>query len=323
MRNIFVARAFKEDANAQAWAFRESGVVELNYGFTSAAMIYATAFCQFYDALATTAKDVDFADDDTEVLLMILEEIENSAFTPILVAENSRNQWRESGRIYAAHPALLDLPQSRNEGDYHSFVSATEEFAIAHEICHHLLGHTGVTHRRRSQVNALVQERLDRSGAQEICSNLNPDQLQEIEADVGAFLLIAGELSGQATRGRIYRSLAGSMLALVTLGHISENWISREGPGETHPGFIDRFDVMSRIVREFTIPLTRGSIGDHPLGLLLQFQGFISIVLQFWMSRAKSEVKDPHFLNIFSWMMDQAVELEKELNSRHNTETSS
>ncbi|MCC4322395.1 hypothetical protein [Streptomyces malaysiensis] len=315
MRNIFVARAFKEDANAQAWSFRESGVVELNYGFTSAAMIYATTYCHFYDAMATTANDVDFSDDDTEVLSMILEEIENGAFEPILVAENLRSDWRESGRIYAAHPALLELPKSRNPSQYHNLVRTIEEFAIAHELSHHMLGHTESALRRRVQVSSAVQEWLDRSGSREVCNNLNPDQIQEIEADIGAFLLVSGVLSNQATHGRIYNGVAGSMLALIALGHISENWISDNAPEKTHPGFIDRYDVMCRVVRELTLPLPQGSIGDHPLGFLLHFQGFISIVVQFWQSRAKAEMKDPHFLNIFSWMLDRAVELEEELKS--------
>ena len=61
--------------------------------------------------------------------------------------------------------------------------------------------------------------------------------------------------------------------------------------------------------------LSIGEVGDHPAGFLLQLSGFISMVLQTWLSHADENTKRPHFLNIFSKLMEKNVELEAELRS--------
>ncbi|MEU7063274.1 hypothetical protein [Streptomyces sp. NPDC046161] len=312
MRNIFVARAGKGEANAEAWSFSRSGVVELNYGFTVAAMIYATLFSQFYDGIATIAADVDLGMPEEDILGDILEEIDRGVFDPILVADSSIDPWRRSGAVFAAHPALLERPTRTTLGGYHEVVTAIEEFAVAHEVSHHMLGHTEVSFRKSQDVTRRVDRWIAQLDLPDLLNDLNESQRQEIQADVAAFLLMSGELGGALDRVLLYRAIFGSILGLVALSHISEHW-SVVDSGGTHPDFITRYSVISGLIVALSESIQRGDSGDHPLGLLLQLRGFASMVLQTWLSRNKDGVQRPHFLNVFAWMADEAEGLGDQL----------
>ncbi|QDO08276.1 hypothetical protein [Streptomyces sp. S1D4-23] len=311
MRNIFVARAFKGEANAEASSFRSAGIIELNYGFTMAAMIYTTLFSHFYDSILTAGKEVNFNDDDTETTQMILEEIERAAFEPIDVTDQAVHTWAAERHVRATDALHIDLPRRRKEGDYFNLVNAVEQFVIAHEFCHHMLGHTDSSFRHSRTVRKTVGDWLNRIGIHDVIAKLNEDQKKEVEADVGAFILLSGLFTENASRARTYRAIGGSMVALVALAHVSESWIST-GDQETHPDFLTRYEIVFRLVKEITLKMPVGETGDHPMGFMIQFRGFISAVLQTWASRAGADVKMPNFLNIFSWMIDLEVEFREE-----------
>lgn len=312
MRNLFVARAGKGDANAAAWSFSRSGVVELNYGFTVAAMIYATLFTQFYDGIATIAGDVDLGMSEEDILGDILEEVDRGVLDPILVVDSSIEPWRSSGAIFAAHPALVERPMRTDLGGYYEAVSSIEEFAVAHEVSHHMLGHTAGSFRKSRDVARHVDRWIARLDLPDLLNELNESQRQEIQADVAAFLLMSGELGGELDRVLLYRAIFGSMLGLVALAHISEHW-SVVDPNGTHPDFITRYSVISGIIVRLSESVPQGDFGDHPLGLLLQLRGFASMILQTWLSRNKDGVKRPHFVNVFAWMADEAERLRDQL----------
>lgn len=102
---------------------------------------------------------------------------------------------------------------------------------------------------------------------------LNSDQKQEVEADVAAFLLVCGLLSEGASRPRIYRAIGGSMVALVALAHVNEAWVS-SGANSTHPGVLERYEILAKIIKEITMDLSIGEESkDHPIGFLIQFRG--------------------------------------------------
>ncbi|MFD7103737.1 hypothetical protein [Streptomyces celluloflavus] len=311
MRNIFVARAFKGEANAEASSFRSAGIIELNYGFTMAAMIYTTLFSHFYDSVLTAGKEVDFDDDDTDVTMMILGEIERSAFEPIDVTDQSLHRWTTERHVRPTHALQIELPHRRGESDYFNLVAAVEEFVLAHEFCHHMPGHTDSSFRHSRGAKKSVEGWLRRIDIQELLDDLNEDQKEEVEADIGAFLLLTGLFTETASRSRTYRAVGGSMLALVALAHVSESWISR-GEGEMHPDFLTRYEIMFRLVGEVAQQMPMGEIGDHPMGFMIQLRGFISAVLQTWESKAGADVGMPKFLNLFSWMVDEGSRFMKE-----------
>ncbi|MDX3057849.1 hypothetical protein PV394_22365 [Streptomyces sp. NE06-03E] len=310
MKNIFVARAFKGDANAEASSFRSAGIIELNYGLTTAAMIYSSLFCQFYDSIWTTAKEVDFTDENLDdITQMILDEISRSAVEPILVAEQSTQTWAKERNVYVIHPLLAELPSRRKDEDYHKLVTATEMFVVAHEFCHHLIGHTADYFRHAPKVKTMVGEWLTRIDAEDTLSGLNKSQIAELESDVGAFLLLSGAFSNNISLPRIYSAVCGSMLALVSLAHVNDTWTSTaEG---SHPDFLVRYDLIARMIREVSMEIPLSKDG-HPVGFLIQFRGFISAVLQAWISNGKGEIQMPNFLDIFSWMIDLEAEFKEE-----------
>ncbi|MGA5405783.1 hypothetical protein ACPCSC_00765 [Streptomyces lavendulocolor] len=305
MRNIFVARAFKGEANAQASAFRSAGIIELNYGLTVAAMIYSTLFSQFYDAIRTTAMGVDWADEDVATTQMILEEIERSAFDPISAADDAVQTWAAERHVRATSPLHVELPPARQVADHSNLVLAVEEFVVGHEYCHHMLGHTDSSFRHARTIKQRVKQLLSEIESSSAMEELNDAQWQELEADIGALLLLSGSLSGKSERWQIYRAVGGSMLALVSLAHVMESWIDG---GEQHPNFLVRYEVMCKAITKLTRGVPIGSRTDHPVGFLIQFRGFISAVLQTWASRVGEDIEAPKFLNIFSWMIDLQVE---------------
>ncbi|MEU5888036.1 hypothetical protein ABZ835_14545 [Streptomyces sp. NPDC047461] len=322
MRNIFVARAFKGDANAEASSFRGAGIIELNYGLTSTAMIYSTLFCHFYASVRSAATDVDFGDAEEEVTEMIIEELERSAFEPILIADSNVSTWASEGSVYAAHPLLIELPKERRQSEYHNFVTATEMFVVAHEFAHHMLGHTEEHFKHAGKTRKVVGTWLAAIGGNEIMNSLNEDQREEIEADIASFLLLSGEISGQRTRSRVYQAIGGSMLALISLAHVNDHWISQDSES-SHPDFLRRYEVLARLIKHMTMPMPigggteRNPRGDHPIGFLIQFRGFISAFLQAMASRYGGEVEMPNFLNIFSWMIDLEAEFKEEYGVLH------
>ncbi|MEU2778838.1 hypothetical protein ABZ646_39755 [Streptomyces sp. NPDC007162] len=322
MRNVFVARAFKGDANAEASSFRGAGVIELNYGLTSTAMIYSTLFCHFYASLRSAATEVDFSDAEQEITDMIIEELERSAFEPILIAESSVSSWASEGNVYAVHPLFFELPAGRMDSEYHDLVTATEMFVVGHEFAHHMLGHTEEHFRHAAKAKRIVGRWISDIGAAEIMNSLNEDQRAEVEADVTAFLLLSGELSEKRTRGRIYRAIGGSMLALISLAHVNGHWVSQDDKA-THPDFLTRYEVLARLIKYMTMPMPigegteRNPHGDHPIGFLIQFRGFTSAFLQAMASRFGGEVEMPNFLSIFSWMIDLEAEFKEEHGALH------
>ncbi|WP_435285309.1 hypothetical protein [Streptomyces bacillaris] len=154
---------------------------------------------------------------------------------------------------------------------------------------------------------------LDRIGWSDFASALNEDQVEELEADVGSFLLLSGVLSGNVSRSRIYRAVGGSMLGLVALSHANDTWLSG---GESHPDFLTRYEVMYRLIKELVMDMPIGVSDGHPMGFLIQIRGFISAILQTRASNSGGDFKKPNFLNVFSWMIDQEVEFKKELKSK-------
>ncbi|MET7308187.1 hypothetical protein ABZS68_13930 [Streptomyces sp. NPDC005571] len=314
LRNIFAARVINGEANATAWSAHQSGVVEINQGLTNAAIIYATLFSHFYDALYTVAVEVDLGMENQEVLGWILEEIDNGAVEPVLLADSSSTAWREQKSVYVAHDSLTRVPQHRIES-YKTAIGAAEEFALAHEISHHLLGHTDESFRHSAEVFKQINAWIDRANIRDSWSTLNESQRQELEADIAAFLLMCGELSGASSRELIYKAISGSLISLIAISHINDNWHS-ENPDDSHPDFYTRYGAIASIVVEISKDISSGSHRDHPQGFLIQFRGFISIVLQSWASNRVESVKRPSFLNVFSWLLDEAASLEDMLQKR-------
>ncbi|WP_159066351.1 ImmA/IrrE family metallo-endopeptidase [Streptomyces hygroscopicus] len=312
-RKIFAGRNLDGVANAEAWRDGEVGVIEINYGITSAAMIYSVLYCKYYEMVHTLGNDVDFTDDDQEALLMILEEVGDSGFTPILVADRERESWLSDRSVFAGHELLRELPTSRSEEDYHNVVRSIEEFVLAHELAHHLLGHTVDAYPRSRQNEIYLDSVMRKYGIELPDEELNDDQLQEMKADILALLMTTGALLDEATAPRVYRALAGSVIGLTALAHIYDTWVVSDSSGETHPDFLTRFSCAAQVITCISKRIPVGSEGGHPIGFMNQLSGFVSIILNNWLAKHLEDRQPVNVLGLTSWLFEQSQEVEKEL----------
>ncbi|MCX5582091.1 hypothetical protein [Streptomyces erythrochromogenes] len=312
-RRLFAGRNLHGHANAEAWRSGEVGVIEINYGITSAAMIYSVLYYKYFEMVRTLGAEVDFVDDDEEVLMMILEEVGDSGFTPILIADGEKGSWRANRRIFAGHELLRELPASASYDAYHELVRSIEEFVLAHELAHHLLGHTSDPYPRASQNLTHFKKIKDKYGILPPDETLNPEQKDEMEADTLALLVMSGALTGEITSGRIYRAAGGSVIALTALAHIDDSWVASNEPGQTHPDFITRYANAVDLVKKISKETPVGVEGGHPVGFLAQLSGFVSLILDRWLSKNMPQHTPVNVLSLSYWLFEAAVALEAEL----------
>ncbi|MFJ4678600.1 hypothetical protein [Kitasatospora sp. NPDC088783] len=146
---------------------------------------------------------------------------------------------------------------------------------------------------------------------------LNPSQLGELRADVLALFIIMGEFVGAQSHARTYRATLGSIVGLTALAHIHDTWWVTSEQGETHPGFLTRYEVASQVIKSVSRDMEVGPVGDHPLGFMAQLTGWVSLVLDTWLSR--NEVKGHKPINIMRlayWLFERSEQLEEDLAAR-------
>ncbi|WTP57643.1 hypothetical protein OHU07_12710 [Streptomyces phaeochromogenes] len=314
-RRIFAGRNLHGQANAEAWQSGEVGVIELNFGFTSAAMIYMVLYSKYFEMIATLgATMVDLIDDDDdETTLMLLEEIGSGGFEPILVADQERNAWRSDG-VFPAHRLLREIPTSRSEDSYHEGVRSIEEFAIAHEYAHHLLGHTNDKYPRSRYINGRLDEELARWGINFSRYELNEAQVDELRADSMALLMMSGRLTGRVTGPTIYRTMSGAVIGLTVLAHIHDTWVAQSASHETHPDFLTRYDVVTTLLKNMSRSIPIGPQGDHPFDFLSHLSGFATLIIDRWLTSNIEGHAPVNVLGLTSWLFERRAEIQEELN---------
>jgi hypothetical protein len=139
-------------------------------------------------------------------------------------------------------------------------VLAAEKWIIAHEIAHHLLGHT-VRHGRRLPAAEFVAQYRNPT----VAATLNARQLEEYDADLLAHLLVstACRPEGAPSSSDIYQAEIGSVMALVSLTHVIGHWGTSNDADATHPGFDVRFQIVADVVERLSGDMPVGSGGDH------------------------------------------------------------
>jgi hypothetical protein len=154
------------------------------------------------------------------------------------------------------------------------------------------------------------------AGINDKMTGLIPAQVQELHADILAFMIVANAINGTAPFERMYRALTGSMISHVALADINENWIERDARA-SHPDFMARCEVITALTEWLSKSRPAGEIGDHPLGLLVQLQGFCALVVNAWLSRIiPSEVQRVTILDITDHVLKLALEAHKKIPAR-------
>ncbi|MFC8763561.1 hypothetical protein ACFUAG_23010 [Streptomyces sp. NPDC057193] len=313
-RNIFAGRSLRTQANAEAWQSGEVGVIELYYGFTSASMIYMVLYSKYFEMISTLGSVMmDYTeDDDEEIVMMLLEEIGNGGFEPILIANEERKRWQAEG-VFPAHQLLRELPDSRDEESYHQGVRSIEEFALAHEYAHHLLGHTNDEYPRSRYINGRLDRELAELGIDLTAYDINSIQVDELRADALALLIMSGKLVSAPTRSSVYRTMSGAIIGLTVLAHIHDAWMVSSQPNETHPDFLTRYDVVTKLLRGMSKDIPVGPHEDHPLDFMSHLSGFVTLIIDRWLASEVAGHKEINVLGLTSWLFERRAEVIEEL----------
>jgi hypothetical protein len=319
-RRIFAGRNLRTQANAEAWQSGEVGIIELNYGLTTASMIYMVLYCKYFEMISTLGTTMlDYIeDDDDEVMMMLLEEIGDGGFEPILVANSERKAWQSHG-VFPAHQLLRELPASRDEDSYHEGVRSIEQFALAHEYAHHLLGHTDDEYPRSRYINGRLDQELAKLGIDLASYEVNKNQLDELRADALALLMMSGKLIQNPTAPTICRTMSGAIIGLTVFAHIYESWVNSSDSTETHPDFLTRYDAAAKLLTGMSKSIPIGPRNDHPLDFLSHLSGFVTLIIDRWLS-SEVEGHDPiNVLGLTSWIFERRAHVLEELEEIRNT----
>ncbi|MET7820046.1 hypothetical protein [Micromonospora zamorensis] len=277
--NLFAGRVLQGDVNAAAWTERKAGILEINVQYSFTLSAYAAAYDEFFHHLRDFSREV-MRDADTAQELSA--SINKRFLEPWGQLENARKTWIDRRLVATRNPVRRRLTLGR-EDLQEDMVDAAESFVIAHELAHHLLGHT-VSRRDKKRAKVIVDQTVEKLGLYPAMAALNTSQREELQADLLGYLIVAQAVEREPTFSDLYRAVAGSSLALITLAHVTQEWVESDSAG-THPGFVTRFAVLQSLTESFTVDSEAGEIGDHPLGFLAQLSTFAAVALSSWMSR--------------------------------------
>jgi len=277
--NIFVGRVFDGEVNASAWTNMKAGIIEINLQYTFILSAYVAAFDQYVESLRLILKGIGL--DSAEQLVSDLDNRLTSTWSQL---DDSRSEWMDARLLAGGNPALLHLAPPDRVQPREDVVVACEEFIIAHELAHHLLGHT-TSRKDGGKAKVTVDEVVDAADLHRHMETLNGSQVKELRADILAFMIMANVVDYPAPFGRLYRAILGSTISLLALAHVTDTWVAT-GNDESHPGIIRRYNVIEALTEWLSVNKPRGEVGDHPLGLISQLGGLYSIAINRWLCQS-------------------------------------
>jgi hypothetical protein len=311
IRNLFVGRVIDGEVNAAAWTKMKAGIVEINIQYTLILGAYVATFDDYVHSIKSLFQGI-ITEDKEEIVRKLNKRI----LTPWEQLDKSRLDWANPMLIRAEDPALLGLGTYSTRKDLQAELeTACEAFIIAHELAHHLLGHTISRSNKTTKATIVVDEALQESRALARITVPNNSQRDEIQADTLAFLIIAKSIDRTAAFNDLYRATMGSIISLMALAHVNDAWIEPDATA-SQPDLITRYEVIFRLAAWPSEGRPRGEIGDHPLGLLAQLSGFCSIAVRGWLTRNFPNDHQPiNILQVGNHFLEYACWLDEEINN--------
>lgn len=311
--NIFVGRVVGGEVNATAWSHQHAGIVEIDLQFTYAVEGYVAAFDEYMSAVRGAVGGViDGSLKDGGRALSLLRKRFDQPWHSLA---NSQDGWMDPTVVKSWNVDLLKSVRARRHV-LDEAVYSCEAFVVAHELAHHLLGHTNSSLPRNIKADKAVRDALGNQILFDIVSPLNSCQKQEAHADILAYVILARAVDRTPSFAELYRAHLGSILSLTAFAHLTGNWVELDGQA-SHPGYVDRFRMVDALTEIFSAGRGRGEIGDHPLGLAAQLHGFVSTAVADWFSRRFPGERHPHdLLGVVSWLLDQGVEASAKLDAQ-------
>lgn len=302
--NLFAGRVLAGDLNASAWTKMKAGIIEINLQYTFALNGYIATFDEYFQSFSLLLQELVSEHDPPEGDVDdIVAKLNSRLLNPWGQLTSLRPHWMDPTCIVAAGN-IASATSSDRERLITRAESACESFVVAHELSHHLLGHT-VSRRDKRSARRVVSEALQGAELWDSLMGLSNSQREEIEADTLAFLITANAINRKPDFSDIYTATYGSIIALVALAHVNESWVELD-EAATHPGFVDRYEVIYKLVHWFSTGRQKGKSGDHPLGLLAQLSGFCAIAMHGWRQRLDPrESGEFNILSIIKYLLDQ------------------
>ncbi|WP_306214267.1 M48 family metalloprotease [Actinoplanes sp. RD1] len=286
-REIFVGRVPAGEIQATAWTEKHAGLIELNVQFTWVLSAYVDTYDEFYFATRGLIEEFYRNGSDPAIEAMA-KTLQSRLLDPWDRLDEKKLAWRDPRLIESGTLALVQSSRPGREEARMILVSACEEYILAHELAHHLLGHL-VKNRGKARAREVVNGYLRDDEIWKVYSPLNKSQKDEFEADILAYLLVANGVDRAPEQGYMYRAVLSSAMTQIALAHVKEGWVY-DAPDATHPNFFQRFSLIQRLTEILSAGMPRGVIGDHPMSALGQVETFSAVALHHWRSQVDNEV---------------------------------
>ncbi|TDW22126.1 hypothetical protein [Kribbella kalugense] len=273
--NIYAGRTVDGDNTAFSRGGVKGGMVAISIHYSQSLIAYAGAWGQFLYAVDSRTQ---FPAEDWACLMKNMRDD--------LAQLMSDFQDRGLAVLSKSWPVLFrDARQRDAVGE---IVASAERWIVAHEVAHHILRH--------------ASSKIDEDAAREVRSfmaapamrvelvGLSRDQVQEIEADLLAFELVAGRFAKDTNALIIMQGVVGALLATIAVGHLDGGWAT--SPDSEHPGAFTRIAVLAK-----WITLEHG---DSPLAELpganpgMTFQRLTAILLTYALWASGEEDVHPY-----------------------------
>jgi len=226
-RNIYAGRTLTKDDLALTDQNPRGGMVAISDSFTSIMFGYSAMYGIFLrsldDARQRTPQD---AGDIQQGL--------RAEFQKII------DNYRVEGLAALSGTMLTILDKKMLEAT-EELSRRAEQWALAHEISHHLARDN--SSRRDKDIRATISKAFSRTSLQPLLAYLPPDHRCEVEADLLATLILAGQFDeGGYHPVRLQIALPGAAIGLITVAHLQDEWKTERA--DTHPGCADRLYIL-------------------------------------------------------------------------------
>jgi hypothetical protein len=239
-------------------------LVFYNLGLSHVSFQYSSLFAEFMYLM-----NMRWTMDDSDPLVRKM--IETVHFDGMRLTEQQKG-WGLDGDIVTAEKSTilevekLGIPEIA--GMAGGFSSSADRFILAHEISHHILGHTGSKDDGSNIITSLPAscQSWQYSGL---------PYLMELQADALALCLMSGLLTSQNFTKKVDDRLSvnvglGTLLIFTVLGQISQNVMKASS---THPSISDRYDQCLSILKE----ISTDDVYQFVLKHIEDFQHFLFI----------------------------------------------
>lgn len=227
--NIYAGRTHQSSDLAFSQHGGQGGVVVVSSEITMSLMAYANLWGRFL-ALIDMSRDVS-REQWSNIQTGMLEDFRGLV-----------DEFQAQGLAALLGKWPLTFTSRDHSEAATGLVQSAERWILAHEVAHHILRHGA--NRPDKQAKESIRGGMREKMVSCELDGMSVAQLEEIEADLLAFELVAGEFAGDTNAVTVLQAYQGACLALVAVGHLTGDWTA--DPADSHPGTLARVVVITK-----------------------------------------------------------------------------